>query len=250
MPGPTLSGKPQPDSGLFGKLPGQGDFLTRRLPAAFLSVWDSWLQTSLHESREALGEAWLDAYLTSPIWQFVLTTGVAGQSSWAGLMMPSVDRVGRYFPLTVASALPRESNPFICLRSASDWFARTQALMLDALEGSLDVEGLDRRIAGTGPTTPASAAAGGGELPATCAPLGWRVALGSPAMLEDMMPALLHQACTEVFCSYSLWWSSGSERLAPSLLSCQGLPAERGFSALLTGDWTDAGWWDLGSSPD
>ena len=111
MSGPTLTDVSTADPGFFGKLPGQGDFVTRRLPSEFLRVWDPWLQTSLTESREALGDGWLDAYLTSPIWQFVLTGGIAGQTPWAGLLMPSVDRVGRYFPLTVARALPESTNP-------------------------------------------------------------------------------------------------------------------------------------------
>ncbi|MCK7582565.1 MAG: TagF domain-containing protein [Chromatiales bacterium] len=36
------------------------------------SPWDDWLQRALAGSRGALGESWLDLYLTSPLWRFIL----------------------------------------------------------------------------------------------------------------------------------------------------------------------------------
>ena len=93
-------------TGFFGKLPALGDFVERALPAEFVTPWDAWLQRAIAASRASLGEQWLDIYLTSPLWRFVLGAGPCGARAWAGVMMPSVDRVGRYFPLTVAAPLP------------------------------------------------------------------------------------------------------------------------------------------------
>ncbi len=45
---------------------------------------------------------------------------------------------------------------------------------------------------------------------------------------------------------YDRWWTAGSERVAPSLLACQGLPDPEGFAALLAGDWAGRGWLGLG----
>ena len=56
--------------GFYGKLPSHGDFLRRRLSDAFVGGWDAWLQDCLAGSREALGDRWLDVYLTSPAWRF------------------------------------------------------------------------------------------------------------------------------------------------------------------------------------
>ncbi len=92
--------------GWYGKLPHLGDFASRRLPGEFIRTWDVWLQEVLQATRASLGEAWLDCYLTMPIWRFVLLPGLVGPSGWAGVLMPSVDRVGRQFPLTLAVALP------------------------------------------------------------------------------------------------------------------------------------------------
>ena len=112
-----------PAVGFFGKLPSHGDFLERRVARTFREVWDAWLQRSLNESREALGARWLDCYLTSPLWRFFLSGGVAGAASYLGLLLPSVDRVGRYFPLTVAAELPVGLAPLRVARAAAGWFA-------------------------------------------------------------------------------------------------------------------------------
>ncbi len=246
MPGPTLTNTLGGTPGFFGKLPAQGDFLSRRLPADFLRVWDPWLQTSLASSRERLGEAWLDAYLTSPIWRFILTPGIAGQSPWAGLLMPSVDRVGRYFPFTVACALPVGANPFRVL-SASDWFDGVQTLMLAALEGSLTLDELDARLVDLDPPAAASPSAGASTA-TVCEARGWRFDLSSPLQLPELLPGLLHHALTEILFAYGVWWSEGSERVSPSLLVGQGLPAEAAFTSLCTGEWEKGNWWDLGQA--
>ena len=93
-------------TGLFGKLPAHGDFIYRDLPPSFINVWDEWLQGYVGSVKEQLGDAWLDVYLTSPIWRFAFGEGVIDENVWAGIMLPSVDRVGRYFPFSIATKLP------------------------------------------------------------------------------------------------------------------------------------------------
>ncbi|MFE0752569.1 type VI secretion system-associated protein TagF [Inquilinus sp. NPDC058860] len=118
--------------GIFGKLPWLGDFVVQRLPRGFVEPWDAWLQDGLAASRVALGDAWLDRYRTAPVWRFALPAHVAGPPV-AGLFLPSVDRVGRYFPLTLA--LPLESGPPPDLpASAASWFDALEAVALAALE--------------------------------------------------------------------------------------------------------------------
>ena len=94
--------------GYYGKLPCKGDFLQHCVPHEFVDNWDAWLQECLHVSRQQLEERWRDAYLTSAIWRFALAESVCGSGAYAGVMVPSVDRVGRYFPLTVVTQLHSE----------------------------------------------------------------------------------------------------------------------------------------------
>lgn len=98
--------------GWHGKLPALGDFASRRLGPEFIEPWDAWLSSGLHALRSAAPATWLQAYLGSPSWRFLLLPGVlpgvghgVSDRAWAGVLMPSVDRVGRYFPLTLVQPL-------------------------------------------------------------------------------------------------------------------------------------------------
>ena len=97
--------------GFYGKLPSHGDFLRRRVSDAFVDAWDAWLRECLAASRTALGARWLDVYLTSPAWRFVCAPGACGPAPVIGLLAPSVDQVGRYFPLTLVAELPDGRQP-------------------------------------------------------------------------------------------------------------------------------------------
>ena len=101
--------------GLYGKIPSLGDFVSRRLPRSFISPWETWLQEVITNSREQLGELWLDHYLTCPLWRFVLSPGICGEQAWGGVLMPSVDRVGRYYPFTLVGRLDAACNLFLFL---------------------------------------------------------------------------------------------------------------------------------------
>jgi type VI secretion system protein ImpM len=233
-----------PDSGdsagFYGKLPALGDFVTRRLPARFIDTWDLWLRESLAESRDVLGAEWLPTYLTSPLWRFALTPGVAGESGWAGVLMPSVDRVGRYFPFTIACPIAAACDPLDLLR-AQVWFERAERVALRGLEDSATFPALDADIAALG--APLSVVA---SSPPPDTPAGpWRLRLTGRDPLPGACLTLLRAALSEVFLGYSLWWTTGSEQIEPSLLCCQGLPTAGGFAAMLGGAWSDGGWESL-----
>jgi type VI secretion system protein ImpM len=231
--------------GIFGKLPSRGDFISRRIPSTFLEPWDQWLQGGISCSKEQLAEQWLDIYITSPIWRFGLSAGVAGQECWAGVMIPSVDRVGRYFPLTLASALPPRTNLFVVMGEAADWFAKAESLLLTCLGEDFDFDAFEHGLAETGALLARCCRdpAPGQVPPAPPSPHNaWHLPLSQPGDLQAAMPDLLSQAVSTVFFAYSLWWTSGSDRVKPSFLICQGLPPTEGFSALMDGNWTRRGW--------
>lgn len=247
MSGASVMNLDQPRSpGFYGKLPTLGDFVSRRLPQDFLQPWDRWLQSSLAESRAQLGDAWLNIYLTSPLWRFVLTSGVAGQGAWTGVLMPSVDRVGRYFPLTLACPLEPGMETARLLGEAG-WFERAESLLLDVLDASCGLAEFDAQVLDLGSPSPAPMGFPISGPTHEMRANAWRLAASSPAVLASVCPTLLALALEQVFCAYSLWWSSGSERVEPSYLVCQGLPPTDGFSALIGGDWSQGRWWDLGA---
>src|SRR5574337_1028442 len=141
-------------AGWHGKLPALGDFASRRLDAGFVEPWDAWLSHGLARLRQQPG--WPGAYLASPSWRFVLLPGVlpgaAGEGCWAGVLMPSVDRVGRYYPLTIALALPGLPHAAMLLarQAATAWLERSRGLAFwsgqpdDAAARVLCSQGLER----------------------------------------------------------------------------------------------------------
>ncbi|MEM7236240.1 MAG: type VI secretion system-associated protein TagF [Pseudomonadota bacterium] len=119
--------------GYYGKIPAQGDFLRKGLSPDFISRWDTWLQGVLVSGREALGNGWQDAYFSAPIWRFALPAGAIGATAAVGVLMPSVDRVGRQFPLTLACECDAPSA-WAAYQSASALFIRLEDLALGMLE--------------------------------------------------------------------------------------------------------------------
>lgn len=105
-----------PDAlGFTGKIPARGDFVGSGLPRDFIDPWHEWQSVVIAGSRTLMGDVWLDAFLEAPVWRFILSPGRCGARGAVGLIMPSVDKVGRYFPLTFA-ALSAAGTP-----RAGDW---------------------------------------------------------------------------------------------------------------------------------
>jgi type VI secretion system protein ImpM len=225
------SGFAPPAPGFFGKVASHGDFVARRLPPAFLSGWDGWLQAGLRHSRERLGEAWLEIYLNSPIWRFALAAGIGGPSAWAGVLMPSVDRVGRHFPLTLAGAPSGAGvSPLALLEGAAAWYGRLETLAWSALADGFDLERFDAALLDLGPPdagAPAVMADAVGDAEAV-----W---LALPGRAESAAPSLMRRIADAALAGHGLFWTEGSPRLAPSLLACRGLPSGPTFADMLAG---------------
>ncbi|MFL6674178.1 MAG: type VI secretion system-associated protein TagF [Massilia sp.] len=210
--------------GFYGKLSSHGDFLARRLPPAFVALWDGWLQACMQGSREQLGAAWLDAYLTGPVWRFALAPGVCDSQAWAGVLMPSVDRVGRHFPLALAGAAAAGLPLAQWLGEGAAWFDQLEDLALSTLEASFDFERFDAALAALDglPAPPLQGAAGA---------LGWYLALGGIGEAGNAAGAV---ASAALF-GQSVWWTDGSDKVAPCVRLCRGLPSPPVFAAMLAG---------------
>jgi type VI secretion system protein ImpM len=115
--------------GFFGKLPGHGDFVRAGLPEEVVEGWDGWVRAGLAESRACLGEAWREAFLEAPVWRFRFAPGVLAKPGLAGVMAPSVDRAGRYFPLMLGAAMAAPPEP----EDATAWFDALSAAVADAV---------------------------------------------------------------------------------------------------------------------
>ena len=120
-------------AGFYGKLPARGDFVRSALPRDFTDPWDAWLQSVIAGSQAQMGEDWLPAFLESPVWRFALPAGLCGARGVLGLMLPSVDRAGRYFPLSFA-ALCETGAGAADAPAATAWLDRCEDAGRAALE--------------------------------------------------------------------------------------------------------------------
>lgn len=129
-------------AGFCGKLPSRGDHLALGLPRDFTVPWNAWLDATLPGVRGELGELWRRAWMEAPIWHFALPGGMCGPAAAIGLWMPSADRVGRLFPLTLAwvaddAAVPTDDGA---------WRAAVEEAGLEAVTGDMAPEALAARL--------------------------------------------------------------------------------------------------------
>ncbi len=133
--------------GAFGKMPALGDFFRLGVAPDFVPPWDAWLQTTLLSAQQSLGARFEECYMSAPIWRFALPPGVAGNQGALGILMPSVDRVGRRFPLTLV--VPTGYEEQAALRNLmwqDEVLSALEALALEALD-DLPRDGLGARLA-------------------------------------------------------------------------------------------------------
>lgn len=222
-------------AGIFGKVPAHGDFIVRGFPNSFVTPWDEWLQRCVHGSQEIIGENWLNLFLNSPIWRFALTSGCVDNSTWAGILIPSVDSVGRYFPLTLAMSLNNQSNLFeIQGESGQEFYKALESVALDALHQNLNADSILDRMSGvTAPMTSGSLSGVHNDSGAII------IQHSESPNMEGHFATLLNYLHTQQNPSYSLWWSGGSNLLKATSIICPSLPTPNQYANMIGGQWTN-----------
>jgi type VI secretion system protein ImpM len=239
--------------GWYGKLGALGDFATRRLPEAHVQACDRWLAAVMDGSHALLGERWLQAYLQAPLWRYAWAPGVvddgvggAGGLWWFGVLMPSCDAVGRYFPLLLGQARRQPPQDRIALDHLELWWQQLgQAALLTLTEGAT-VDDFEAALADLAPwpTARSGAAAAAAGLPLLRTPDAspWVPAAPAPAQrvqwpartsLGDGLAALAAQTLLAQFEGCSVWWAQASAGAAAQVTVLRGLPDGRAFAELM-----------------
>lgn len=218
--------------GWYGKLSSLGDFAQRRMPPQWLQACDAWLSRAMQASRDQLGEHWLNVYLTAPVLRFAWAPGVLDGQWWFGLLMPSCDNVGRYFPLLIAHPRARPPVDRIALDHLELWYEHLAQAALQTLHEQASVEVFESELREAPPwPTPGLPAA----LHSTGTAAAQRYPLGRAASLSQWLHTLAAQELQTHFSGCSLWWrvsESGSEDTVSVL---RGLPDATAFVDLLGG---------------
>jgi type VI secretion system protein ImpM len=184
--------------GFYGKIPTRADFVGAGLPRSFVEAWDDWMQQMLSSSHEKLGDEWRPAWLEAAIWRFALAPGLCGPAAVLGLWMPSVDKVGRHFPLALAAVVPDAALREL-IDEGGGFLIAAERAGLSALERDLSPADLSAALA----------AASCAERQEAC---------------SDPPPS----AQTGTF-----WWTEGAPRVPPATLFLNALPDNATFANML-----------------
>src|ERR1700730_10505526 len=186
-------------AGLVGKLPGRGAFVRENLPRDFTDVWDAWWQRGLGETQRLPRDEWIAAWLEAPVWRFRLPPRWCGRHDGLGIWRPSVDKAGRYSPLTIAATAPGDWAPSV--GAMTSFLAAAEQSGRDALEHDLDPGDLLQRIQDA------------------------FIASDAPAPAPDLVPGR------------AAWWRQGGTRFAARLETATALPEGSRFAALIDDEW-------------
>ena len=223
-------------AGLFGKLPAKRDFIGMNASRRFLEAWEPWLQAGVATSKQMLGDAWIDTYNRAPIWRYWLGADFCGEAM-IGAFMPSVDGVGRSFPLAVfvgegdASLAPPELEP------NDAWFAAAEAVLLEALEPGATLELIAEKV-GALPLPalePRRTKDDGLEDLAE----GGVLARDVGSEVSSAFLAARRFGRRRAFASQTFWWTIGGGDFPSLALMEVGLPPAVRFADMLTGAFSD-----------
>lgn len=226
--------------GLFGKMPQQADFVNLHLTESLTQSWHQWVANGMSISQEQIGESWLDYYLTSPVWHFVLSPGALADAGIAGTMIPCVDSIGRYFPLTVGAM--GHFNLWQATTQSQQWFTTLETFLLSILDEQLDYAGLVTALERL-------------ALPNFFSYCQYRAAKSAKEMTTtlgisaaehpnpiDQAQRLFNLLTQQFSASACLWWTKGSDHVAATMRITDGMPDAGQFAALLDGQWAQWGW--------
>lgn len=238
--------------GCFGKIRNCGDFISRHVPYAIEQSFTQWLEAGLVETKERFQQQWLDFFLTSPVWNFVIDKPDSAPVI-VGTMMPSMDKVGRYYPLIVVQTINQEGGLNVSL------LEEVETLMLSTLDKGVEqeqfIQALDqlnenaetesrlkKQRQGHIPLSQLRAVFTEGNQQVTETVTKLLIDQNGLMPTENQMPNLYRHESEISGNLSSIWWTKGSEHMSPTVLLCQGFPPIAGIHATLDGDWNGSGW--------
>jgi len=217
-------------AGYYGKLPLRGDFIQRNVNAEFIQVWDSWLQNVITNSKEVLNEQWLNYYLVSPIWRFYLP--LQNNTAYCGLMLPSVDKVGRYFPFAIISQVDISVPPQTLILNNEKWFDDAEEIAMRALDENIDFEQLNLAIDSINQTHLSVT-----QTMEEISIHNFRIPLQNNMSINQGFTQLNQVLPQAISKKYSFWWTAGNDHITGNLFCCDNMPDDNVYTAMLDGQW-------------
>ena len=220
---------------LFGKLGAKRDFIALATPRRFLETWEPWVQACMSASRHQLGGEWQNAFLTAPVWRFWLGADISG-ATVIGAIMPSVDGVGRYYPLTLlAVADPAHSFPPPDLNAQDLWFAAAEEFLLSTLDQAKSFDDISTDLdAMPAPLMEATISSSKEVLVIGDTMVG--IITAGKTFQDSLL--MLRQSNHDSSAAATFWWTEGGGNFPPMALCSRGMPDPFRYSSMLTGRLT------------
>lgn len=230
----------QESCGLFGKIPQQSDFVTHHLPESFIEHWHHWLQSCISISQEQLHDEWLEKYMVSPVWHFALMPNIAHEKSVVGIMIPSVDQVGRYFPSIVAHT--GDHDIWSAYLNGGTWYQAAEKIALMSLADDATYSQLIGELESLAPPEFEALPNYVTQASMNAFKSNQIVQQDAEQSPEALALSLIPKAIQHRYGKHSLWWTKGSERVDPCFAISTDLPDPGQYASMLDGDWQQWGW--------
>jgi len=216
-------------AGYYGKLPMRGDFIQRNMPVEFVHTWDNWLQSVIATSRHNLGHNWLDHYLVAPVWRYLIPQ--KSETYQLGVMLPSVDKVGRYFPFTISINVTPEADATRIISNNRDWFNMAENIAMQALDESIDYNQLNAIVDDLDAHSNASSINPNRRL-------SFRIPVDKLSSLDSALEESRQYMPFKPSFNFSYWWNEGHSDIPGNLICCEGMPDDNIYTAMLDGEWS------------
>jgi len=213
---------------LYGKYPAKRDFVAFNLPTVFLSRLEAWLQSGIAISRERLGSAWHDYYVIHPIWNFRVGADILGADT-VGSIMPSVDAVGRFFPLVLlAHAQSGKCYP-PAFAIPIGWFSNVHQRLLSALSEQDVPEPVELLRDLDEPLSEPIAKAAIREIRGVfCMTI-------DPANITADLERFCEEERLVATKNQAMFWTSGGQFVVPQVLVTVGMPSPEIYTRMMSG---------------
>lgn len=229
--------------GYYGKIPSKGDFVTQTLPKSFTDPWDAWLRQVLAYSKSELGDQWMEYYLTSPLYHFVLSSGICGNQSWLGVMIPSVDNVGRFFPMTICKSFSETSNSLDLIEKNNEWLAKAEKLLLSCLDEDFNLSNFESELLKLKENEDSDSTITLKRFTMNrFQDSAWNFPIHKKESLGAVYPELINSMLNTFYSTYSVWHTAGSDIVTSGFVISEGLPSHKSMTAFMDGQWGKRGW--------
>lgn len=218
--------------GLYGKLPARRDFLSRNVPRAFLNIWEPWIHGGITASKTQFSGEWQSVFDNAPFWRFWLGSEICGETVIGGFI-PSVDGIGRAFPLTVfAMAESAFFFPPPVINMQSRWFSdlavffdfsRSEEDWEGALKDRLEALPFPKCLSPANILTVRNVSDDCFQIPA------------QTTKTSDILQAIGTADLAKAYARRSFWWTQTTDHHAGQIIIADQLPDPHLFGGFLSG---------------